>query len=108
MHMRRPNEVPYSANSKISGRSNGSPPERTMTGLEKSEISLSSFFPSSVVKSPSDEVISEEQRHCTQRRLHFWVVSQAIHLGMNSVSIILLSTIKYGRFNLSALIKNPT
>src|SRR6516164_9875963 len=67
MHMRNPKEVPYSASSKISFRS---------------------FFPSSVVKSPSEEVMSEEQRQWTHFRLHFWVVSQAIHLGTNSSAII--------------------
>ena len=88
MHMRSPREVPYSASSKMSLRSSGSPPERTTTGLEKSAISLRSFFPSSVVKSPSEEVMSDEQRQCTHFRLHFWVVSQAIHFGMNSSAII--------------------
>src|SRR5919108_746821 len=87
MHILSPREVPYSANSKMSGRSSGSPPERTTTGLEKSAISFKSFFPSSVVKSPSEEVISEEQRQWTHLRLHFWVVSQATHLGTNSSAI---------------------
>src|SRR5512138_1052853 len=68
----------------MSFRMSGSPPERTTTGLEKSEISFRSFFPSSVVKSPSEEVSSEEQRQWTHFRLHRWVVSQATHLGMNS------------------------
>src|SRR6266567_3423420 len=88
MHMRSPSEVPYSASSKMSRRKSGSPPERTTTGLEKSAISFRSFFPSSVVKSPSEEVMSDEQRQWTHFRLHFWVVSQAIHLGMNSSAII--------------------
>src|SRR5512137_1458298 len=84
MHIRRPSDVPYPASSKISLRSSGSPPERTTTGLEKSAISLSSFFPSSVVKSPSEESMSDEQRQWTHLRLHFCVVSQATHFGMNS------------------------
>src|SRR5512136_2994582 len=84
MHIRNPREVPYSASSKISGRSSGSPPERTTTGLEKSAISLRRFLPSAVVKSPSEEVISDEHRQCTHLRLHFCVVSQATHFGTNS------------------------
>jgi hypothetical protein len=32
--------------------------------------------------------MSAEQRQWTHFRLHFWVVSQAIHLGMNSSAII--------------------
>ena len=61
MHIRRPSEVPYSASSKMSGLRSGSPPERTTTGLEKSAISFRSFLPSSVEKSPSEEVMSEER-----------------------------------------------
>jgi hypothetical protein len=41
-----------------------------------------------VVKSPSEDVISEEQRQCTHLRLQRWVVSQATHFGMNSSAII--------------------
>jgi hypothetical protein len=32
--------------------------------------------------------MSDEQRQWTHFRLHFWVVSQATHLGMNSSAII--------------------
>jgi hypothetical protein len=46
-----------------------------------SSISLNA---SSVLKSPAADVISEEQRQCTQCRLHCWVVSQAIHFGIYS------------------------
>jgi hypothetical protein len=46
-------------------------------------MSSISLYASSVVKSPSADCMSEEQRQWTQLRLQRWVVSQAIHLGMN-------------------------
>ena len=88
MQIRNPSDVPYSASWKMSGRMSGSPPERTTTGFEKSAISFRRFFPSSVVKSPSEESKSEEQRQWTHFKLHFCVVSHAIHLGLYSSAMI--------------------
>ncbi len=85
MHMRSPIAVPKVANSKISSLRRGSPPDRTTTGEAKPAISERSRFPSSVEKSPSNEVSSDEQRQWTHRRLHLRVTSQASHFRVNSV-----------------------
>src|SRR6056297_282636 len=91
MHMRRPLPVPYLAISKMSSRSSGSPPERTITGWLTSQMSSISLKASAVVKSPDAAAMSDEQRQWTQLRLHRWVDSQASHLGINfSFSAVIL------------------